>query len=43
VTSNSSASDVGGDTKDVVGFDETDIELGSFTSTDSAWKAGGDA
>lgn len=42
-TSISSASDVGGDTKDVVGFEETDMELASFPSTASAWKTGGDA
>lgn len=42
-TSISSARDVGGDTKDAVGFEETDTELVSFISTESAWKTGGDA
>lgn len=40
----SSASDVGGDTKEVFGLGEdTDTDFNSFASTDSAWKAGGDA
>jgi hypothetical protein len=42
-TSISSANDVGGETREAVGFEETETELASFISTDSARKTGGDA
>lgn len=42
-TSISSARDVGGETREAVGFDETETEFASFISTESAWKTGGEA
>lgn len=39
----SSAWDVGGDTSELVGLEDTEVELTSFVTTGSVWNAGGDA